>query len=327
VTEKFEFQLQVTGPGTAETFSVPLGKITIGRQAGNDLQLDQPQVSRQHATIECTATECHITDLASSNGTRVDGEQLTPHVAAPLAHLALINIGPFDLIFKQIPAAVGEPAEMPPPPPPAAEIKPPPEPEPAAEPVPEAVRIAAGPPPPLVPPPPPPAMGPGGESLVPPGLSLRSRRLLEYLPGIYHTDFMARFLGIFESILTPIEWNVDNFDLYLTPDSSPASFLTWLANWFAITFDPSWSETQRRTFLAEAHEIYARRGTRWALSRVLEIYTGQTPEIEDQGKDQEPFTFAVRLPLRAEESNREALERIIDANKPAQTTYSLEFRP
>jgi phage tail-like protein len=136
---------------------------------------------------------------------------------------------------------------------------------------------------------------------------------------------MARFLGMFESILIPIEWNVDNFDLYLDPGTVPTGFLPWLANWFEITFDPTWGEAQRRTLLAEAHQIYARRGTCWALSRVLEIYTGHRPEIIDLDEDLEPFTFAVRLPLRAGEVNRELVERIIDANKPAHTTYTLKI--
>jgi phage tail-like protein len=137
---------------------------------------------------------------------------------------------------------------------------------------------------------------------------------------------MARFLGVFESIATPIEWTADNFDLFLHPGTAPIGFLSWLANWFEMTFDPTWSEAQRRAFLTEAHQIYARRGTRWALSRVLEIYTGQTPEIVDQGDDLQPFAFIVRLPLPADGLKRELVERIIDANKPAPTTYTLEFR-
>jgi phage tail-like protein len=161
---------------------------------------------------------------------------------------------------------------------------------------------------------------------VPPGLSIHSRRLLDYLPGIYHTDFMARFLALFESILVPIEWNVDGFDLHLSPGTAPTDFLPWLANWFQIVFDSTWSETQRRTLLAEAHQIYARRGTRWALSRVIEIYTGQPPEIVDLDKDQDPFTFTIRLPVRKRDVNQELIEAIVDANKPAHTTYTLKFK-
>jgi phage tail-like protein len=321
MAEKFEFRLHIEGPETSQVFLVPVGTTTIGRQAGSDLQLNLAQVSRRHAQLDCTSSECQITDLGSANGTTVNGEKLTPHVPVLLPPNATIKIGPFELTLEKSPGEVPQVEE---PPPPVELAR---EPEPVAEPSVEVVEWAAAPPPPAAPPPskPPPEPGPVGESLVPPGLSTRSRRLLSYLPGIYQTDFMARFLGIFESILIPIEWNVDNFDLYLDPGTVPTGFLPWLANWFEITFDPTWSEAQRRTLLAEAHQIYARRGTCWALSRVLEIYTGHKPEIIDLGEDLEPFTFAVKLPLRAGEVNRELVERIIDANKPAHTTYTLKI--
>jgi phage tail-like protein len=160
-----------------------------------------------------------------------------------------------------------------------------------------------------------------------PGLSIYSQHLINQLPGIYQTDFMARFLGIFESIHTPIEWTVDGFDLYLDPDSSPASFLSWLGSWYGLTFDASWSEEQRRLLIAEAHAIFARRGTRWALTRILEIYTGCSPDIIDTGDGIEPFTFRVRLALPDTGSNRTLITRLIDAHKPAYTTYRLELLP
>jgi len=323
--DEYEFQLQIAGPNTSRQFSIPVGTTTIGRLPGNDLQLDEAQVSRQHARIECTGAECQITDLGSSNGTRVDGQALTPSVPMPLTHLAIIKIGSFDLIFKQILAVAKEAPAVPAPSP---QLGPAPiQAEPVEVAVPGAVETMMGSPPPTKPPPPLPPAAPEEQSPVPPGLSLHSSRLLGYLPGIYHTDFMARFLGIFESILTPIEWNIDNFDLYLHPGTAPVGFIKWLADWFGITFDRSWTEAQRRTFLAEAHEIYARRGTRRALSRILEIHTGHVPEILDLGKDREPYTFTVRLPMAASGVNKESLERLIDASKPAHTTYRLEFRP
>lgn len=158
-----------------------------------------------------------------------------------------------------------------------------------------------------------------------PGLSIYSRHLINFLPGIYHSDFMARFLGIFESIQTPIEWTVDAFDLFLDPDSSPSSFLAWLGSWYGLTFDASWSEDQRRLLIGEAHAIFARRGTRWAMARILEIYSGSTPEIIDTGDSLEPFTFQVRLALPETTANRTLITRLIDAHKPAYTTYRLEL--
>ena len=222
MAQKFEFRLHIEGPETSQVFLVPVGTTTIGRQAGSDVQLNLAQVSRRHAQLDCTGSECQITDLGSANGTTVNGEKLTPHVPVLLPHNATIKIGPVEITLEKSlveapkvkepppaeelaaepPPEIGEVAETPSPLEPVELAR---EPEPVAEPSLEVVEWAAAPPP-TAPPPskPPPEPGPVGESLVPPGLSIHSRRLLSYLPGIYHTDFMARFLGIFESILIPI---------------------------------------------------------------------------------------------------------------------------
>ena len=250
-----------------------------------------------------------LKDLGSANGTVVNGQPLASNTPLTLESSATIQIGPFELLFEQI--------AVEPPPKPKAKAKP-------AKSPPEPVKAAPKPPPP---PPRPPATGESefDYNQPPPGLSKTDSRYLQYLPGIYHTEFMARFLAIFESVAAPIEWNVDNFDLYLDPGTAPAGFLPWLANWFVIAFDPTWSERQRRTLLAEAHEIYGRRGTKRALARVLEIYTGVEPDILDLEDDEDPFTFTVRLPFRENEVDRHLLERIVDANKPAHTNYQLLF--
>jgi len=57
---------------------------------------------------------------------------------------------------------------------------------------------------------------------------------------------------------------------------------------------------------------------------VLEIYTGVTPEIEDSREDLEPFTFFVRIPTTQQQFKRAQIEALIDANKPAYTTFILE---
>jgi phage tail-like protein len=181
-------------------------------------------------------------------------------------------------------------------------------------------------------PPPPPSeedlilAQPPEEELVPLGLTIKSQRLINYLPGIYHTDFMSRFLGIFEAILTPVEWNINNFDLFLSPQTCPSAFIPWLANWFEVVFDDTWSEGKRRNFLQEAHKIYAMRGTKKALSRTLEIYTGSTPEIDDLAEDLEPHTFRVTLPIRESDIRRANIEMLINAHKPAHTAYELHFQ-
>ena len=303
---------------------MPLADVTtIGRQAGNDVVVDDQRVSRQHALIECRDGACALTDLESSNGTYLEGIRLTPNVPMPVPPGAEIKIGASTMkvvveVSDEAEEMVAREDAMPAPPP----LPSPEEGQSRSEPPPLPGEGQGG-----AEPPSPPGASQGGEEGLPPGLEIRSRRLLSYLPSIYHTEFMSRFLGIFETMLTPIEWNIDNFDLFLDPGTAPADFLTWLAEWFDITFDPSWTEAQQRQLLREAHLIYARRGTRWALSRVLEIYTGHRPEIVDDDDALEPYTFSITLPVQAAQLGRDLIEHLIDAHKPTHTMYTLEFRP
>ena len=254
--DTYTHRITLQGPTGQRDIELTIGSLIIGRQMGCDLVLEDTLISRRHARLDCSAMDCTITDLNSSNGTRVNGERLVPDLPRLLAPGEVVQVGAFSLTYQQIP--LSEPAPEPPPPvvqdkpkvEPKIESKPEPVPEPPVEekpPVkpPKKTAPAREEPPAQPPPPPkkartqapPPAPGP-----VPPGMEMRSTRLIQYLPDIYHTDFMARFLGIFESTSTPIEWTIDNFDLFLSPASAPPGFLPWLANWFNIPLDASWTE-------------------------------------------------------------------------------------
>jgi phage tail-like protein len=309
--------LNIQGPeGYSTRFEIPIGITLISRQAGVGLQLANQYISRRHARLECIGTECHITDLGSDNGTYVNGVKLPPDTPTLLNNQDRIKIGPFLLEVEKVGTSVEEGIPISPE---VGEVSK------------DAFRGVEEPSIPATPPPPPPEEDSLPEQLpddglVPPGLSIRSERLLGFLPGIYHSDFMSRFLGIFEAILTPIEWNIDNFDLFLSPKTCPNTFLPWLANWFEVIFDESWSEAKRRNFLQEAHQIYARRGTKWALSRTLEIYTGILPEIDDLANDLDPHTFRIKMPMIEKEVKRTNIEALINAHKPAHTAYELHFK-
>lgn len=157
-----------------------------------------------------------------------------------------------------------------------------------------------------------------------PQLSFDGRLTLEYLPAIYHaSDDLRRFLALLESVQQPLAWTIHNFDLWLHPDTAPDRFLPWLAGWFGITFDESWRPAQRRALLREAHWIYKRLGTAVALQRVLEIYTERPVQIDDQSPDLPPHTFQVRIDHLPANLNPAAVRRLIDAHKPAHTSYTL----
>jgi pSer/pThr/pTyr-binding forkhead associated (FHA) protein len=74
-------KLQIFLPdGTQISQDLQDEKITIGRLADNDLQIDDGSVSSRHAEIEFEADAYHLHDLGSTNGTFVNGEQVTDAV-------------------------------------------------------------------------------------------------------------------------------------------------------------------------------------------------------------------------------------------------------
>ena len=52
------------------------GVITIGRSEENDVIIEDHQVSRYHARIECVGGVCKLEDLQSSNGSFLNGERV-----------------------------------------------------------------------------------------------------------------------------------------------------------------------------------------------------------------------------------------------------------
>lgn len=357
-------QVDISGPQMEQTVVLPEGATTIGRHATNDLVFVHPLVSRKHVELVVSAETCRLMDLGSTHGTQVNRVTIEPETAVILAPGDVIEIGAFRLVYKRTEIAASAPEPEPTGALAAAEEReeegetavsePAPTPQPSFPPTPEAAQA----PPPAKPrqtPPPtspvqewktasyiPVAAGGGRGSdngkptaqngaepfQLPPGQSFHYSRYLEYLPEIYRTNgetFIPRFLALLESILAPVEWTGDNFDLFLDCQTAPLDFLPWLANWYELYFDPTWSETAQRTVLQEAHLIYQRRGTAWALQRLLEIYTGTTVQIEDQNENLENFTFAVRIAASAKAVNRTAIEKLINANKPAHTSYDLLF--
>ncbi len=83
--------------------------ITIGRAPDNLIQLDDPSVSGRHARFELIGEDYHLKDLASTNGTRVNGQ---PIQSILLRHGDRIRFGKVEASFES------ENATAAPPPPP-----------------------------------------------------------------------------------------------------------------------------------------------------------------------------------------------------------------
>ena len=72
------------GPQPDQTFVLDRDRLTIGRDPNNDIVINDPQVSRQHARIRRQGGLTTIEDMGSTNGTFVNGMRLAnPHTLAP----------------------------------------------------------------------------------------------------------------------------------------------------------------------------------------------------------------------------------------------------
>lgn len=61
------------------TFSLAKGELTIGRNPGNDILIENAGVSRRHAVIKWTGDRATVEDMGSANGTFVNGKKITTH--------------------------------------------------------------------------------------------------------------------------------------------------------------------------------------------------------------------------------------------------------
>ena len=94
---------------------------TVGRDPGNDIILRDPKVSRHHAEIVFERGFFVLHDLASANGTYVNGKRVR---VAPLTHGARLRLGNTYGRFSEelptesdaAPAELAEPFEQPVPP-------------------------------------------------------------------------------------------------------------------------------------------------------------------------------------------------------------------
>jgi len=73
----------VRGPLKGNIFPLPAGEFSVGRQATNDLQLEDNAVSRRHCLIVRSGSDCSLKDLESRNGTFVSGTPVTEQTLKP----------------------------------------------------------------------------------------------------------------------------------------------------------------------------------------------------------------------------------------------------
>ncbi len=188
-------------------------------------------------------------------------------------------------------------------------------------------------------------------------LNVAKQSWLRFLPQIFQDTsadpeaLLLNLLYIFQQIHGSVTTKIDNIASLMRPLEAPPEFLPWLASWIALQLESDWPEEKKRKWLRHAPALYNIRGTRRALELLLEIYTGVRPSIIENDWPDEAFRvevnsvigesstilppmnlnncFIVELPMAPAEVTDEQLvriHRVIQAEKPAHTSYFLRFK-
>jgi phage tail-like protein len=183
--------------------------------------------------------------------------------------------------------------------------------------------------------------------------------LLEYLPAIYQEEpFVGQFLSAAEKILfgrsdgvtfpvKGLEEIISGLAGLFDPIQTPREFLSWLAEWTALSLRADLDETKQRNFIARIVQLYRRRGTKKNLQDLLAIFTVGIPAVTEAGGAESQiavhstigqdiylgggpphfFHVTISLPRAAPEAQTRQLEiahALIELEKPAYTTYKLD---
>lgn len=87
-------RIQILAPDrTTRVIQIKRPQMTIGRDAENDLPIDDGRVSREHARIDFDGANYKVIDLNSTNGTFLDNQRLLPGVPQTWATGQALRIG------------------------------------------------------------------------------------------------------------------------------------------------------------------------------------------------------------------------------------------
>lgn len=159
-------------------------------------------------------------------------------------------------------------------------------------------------------------------------------------PQVYQTDndFFQRYLSVFSTLYQEFEEQIDALPALLDVDTAPPFLLPVFASWLGLETDDTLFTTEElRTLLKAAPELIARKGTKWAVERVVRLFVSDTVYIVERNLMEadyrnsknlygsSPYDFTVMVGCKMDEKLRLRLQFLIDQFKPIRCRYHIVF--
>ncbi len=292
-------QLQVRRSGEVlRMLPLEMRLLSLGRTPDNGLPLRDSKVAIRHAEISNEGGAFMLTNLAGEAYlTYVNGQRLAANQPHRLEHGDEFQIGPFAVTFLQTDQPADLPAE------PAGRVQ-------------VQGELLAAPSRPALP-------------RFPTPVPARNDPALysQYLPPLFQeSEFLSRYLKIFQTIWEPLQTRQDHLDVHFDPRLCPPEILNWMAEWLGVPLESHWPEARQRAWMQEAVTLYRWRGTRYGLTRALETVFGISPLLKEDTARPHTLEIEVLDSLDGDDSaSHEAITEFIFRHSPAHTRVEVRF--
>lgn len=160
------------------------------------------------------------------------------------------------------------------------------------------------------------------------------------LPQVYQTenDFLARYLSIFSTMYQEFQEEIDQLPALLDVDTAPEALLPMFASWLGLETDLAlFTPAELRRLLKAAPELMERKGTKWAVEKVVKLFVEEPVYIVERnllpaGKGRSetlygttPYDFTVMVGRKMDEKLRLRLNFLIDQFRPARSRCRIVF--
>ncbi len=169
-------------------------------------------------------------------------------------------------------------------------------------------------------------------------LTLNSYSLINYLPLLYHRkDFLKRYLFGIQS--AGVVTNETIFNISYLFRAERTEYVDWLSSWFGISYGDLIDERGKRQIIANAIELYKKRGTKIYFIKLIKALIDVDISIDDHkysaanmdnhSDKQKIFTVTIDQQIskdKEEESRKYSIIRnIFEKEKPVNSKMNIVY--